>query len=261
MSTQDDLLSYLPSKDLLNDRVIIVTGASDGIGKEIAQAYAQCGATVVLIGKTIKKLEQTYDAIIDAGSPEPAIYPMDFTGANELDYENMASTIFEQLGSIDGLLLNAGWLPSFTPIKHYESATWAKAITANLHAHFLMSKACLPYLEQSSHASIIFSSHAGQKAYNGAFGVAKAGGDALLKILADEYDDQPFIRVNGIDTGPINTFMRRRAYPAENPDTVAAPKAIIGPYLYYMGSDSGKETGNITRFDRIPSDFIWPGAQ
>jgi NAD(P)-dependent dehydrogenase (short-subunit alcohol dehydrogenase family) len=254
-----ELLDYVPAKDLLKDRVILVTGASDGVGKEVAKTYAQYGATVVLLSKTIKKLEAVYDEIMAMGAPKPAIYPMHLEGANAHDYEKMAEVIEQELGQLNGIVLNAGWLPGYTPLKHYDVEMWSKVLTTNLHANFLIVKSCLPLLEKSNNAAVIFSSHAASEAYNGGYGVAKAGSDALLKIMAEEYEDNPFIRVNGIDTGPIRTYLRTYHFPAENPNTLAEAKAVVGPYLYFMGADSKQQTGQIVRFDRLPADASWPG--
>jgi len=253
-----DLLSYTPNKQLLNDKVILVTGASDGIGKTIAKAYAAHCATVVLLSKTIKKLEVVYDEIIANGDPEPAIYPLNLEGANMNDYLEMASHIKEQLGGLDGIALNAAALPAYTPIKFYDIEQWSKTITTNLHANFLIIQACLPLLEQSTDAAIVISSHHASQAFNGAYGVAKAGLDALLKITAEEYDDKPFIRVNGIDSGPLRTKLRTNHFPGEDVSSLAAPNAIIGPYLYFMGGDAKRQTGEIIQFDRLPNDAKWP---
>ena len=254
-----ELLDYVPEKELLKDQVILVTGASDGMGKAIAKSYAEHGATVILLSKTIKKLEAVYDDIVEAGSPEPAIYPLHLEGATVNDYEKMAEVIESELGRLDGIVLNAGWLPGYTPLKHYDVETWSKVLTTNLHANFLIIKACLPLLEKADDPAVIFSSHAAENAYNGGYGVAKAGADALLNIMAEEYDDDPFIRVNGIDTGPIRTFLRTFHFPGEDPDTLAQPEALLGPYLYFMGADAERQTGNIIRIERLPGDARWKG--
>ena len=255
------LLDYVPSTTLLKDRVILVTGASDGMGRAVAKNYAQHGATVVLLSKTIKKLENVYDEIIEMGAPEPAIYPLHLEGATANDYQKMADVIEEQLGKLDGIVLNAAWLPAYTPLKYYDVEMWSKALTTNLHANFLIVKSCLPLLEKADDSAVIFSSHAANKAYNGGYGVAKAGADALLRIMADEYSDKPFIRVNGIDTGPIRTHLRTFHFPGEDPATMAKPEALVGPYLYFMGEDAGKQTGEIIRFERLPGNAKWKGAE
>lgn len=261
MNTTDQaLLDYVPADDLLKDKVILVTGAGAGIGRAIALAYARFGATVVLLGKTIKELEKVYDEIEEAGYPEPAMYPLNMEGATAKDYQDMAEVFEDKLGGLDGIALNAAWLPGYIPFKEYEVELWLKTITVNLHANFLITKACLPLLEKSSDPSIIFSSHESTKAYNGAFGVAKAGSLAMIDILGQEYDNPDnFIRVNSIDTGPIRTQMRKMNYPGEDIETLARPEAVVGPYLYFMGADAESRTNEKITFDRLAADFKWNG--
>lgn len=255
MLTNNELLDYAPEADFLKDRVILVTGAADGIGRAISLAYAHYGATIVLLGKAIKPLEAIYDEIIEAGGAEPAIYPLNMEGANVHDYKAMAETIAKELGRLDGLVLNAAWLPAFVPFKDYEIELWMQTITINLHANFLITQSCLPLLEKAQDASIILSAHQSNKAYNGAFGVAKAGMDAMMDIVADEYDrDDAFIRVNSIDSGPLRTQMRRLNYPLEDIETLATADAIVGPYLYFMGSDAAKRTGEHLQYERLPAN-------
>ena len=259
MNDQEKLLSYIPDTNNLEGRVILITGASDGIGRAVANTYARFGATVVLLSKTIEKLEIVYDEIVAAGYPEPAIYPMHLEGAIATDYEKLAATIQSELGRLDGIVLNAASLPAYTPLKYYDIEMWSKVITTNLHANFLILRSCLPLLEQAEDAAVVFSSHFSEQAYNGAFGVAKSGADTLMKILADEYDDEPFIRVNSIDSGPLRTQLRTFNYPGEDPATLALPEAVVGPYLYYIGPDAKRTTSEILRLDTLAADAIWLG--
>lgn len=256
----EDLLTFLPESDYLQDKVILLTGAGDGLGAVLAKAYARFGATVIMLGKTPKKLEKVYDAIVEAGHPEPIIHPLDMTGATANDYSAMVNAIVEQLGRLDGVVLNAAWLPVFSPFKHYEPDLWNKVIMSNMQANFFLLHACIPALEKAEDPSILFSSHASNKAYFGAFGVAKGGMESMLDIVADEYDsDESFIRVNRIDTGPIRTRMRTSNFPGENPQTVARPEALVGPYLYFMGKAAGKRTKECLNYDRLPPEACWPG--
>lgn len=255
-----ELLNYLPKDDLLKDRVILITGAGTGIGRAISLAYASYGATVVLLGKTLKELEYVYDEIEEAGYPEPAIYPLNMEGATAKDYQDMANTFATELGGLDGIVLNAAWLAAFMPFREYDVETWSKTLSINLHANFLIVQTCLPLLEEAKDPSIIFSAHDSIKAYNGAFGIAKAGTQAMMDILADEYDlDENFIRINSIDTGPLRTQLRKMNFPGEDIDSLAMPESIVGPYLYLMGPDAEKLTGEKITYDKLPADTKWPG--
>jgi NAD(P)-dependent dehydrogenase (short-subunit alcohol dehydrogenase family) len=257
---QEDLLAYVPTPEALQGRVILVTGAAAGLGKAIAIACAQYGATVVLLDKEMRRAEETYDAIVNAGYPEPAIYPLDMQGANAKDYADLADNLREQMGRLDGVVLNAAWLGSFTPIAHYDAELWAKMIMVNLHANFLLTHACLPLLKTSSDPAIVFADHESNKAFYGAFGVAKAGMRAFCDILAAEHSDPGhFIRVNSVDTGPLRTSMRTLNFPGENPDTVARPEAVVAPCLYYLGADAGQRSGEKLVLARQPADLRWVG--
>ena len=133
---------YRPMPDLLESRVILVTGAGDGIGKTAAKSFAAHGATVVLLGRTVTKLEAVYDEIEGSGHPQPAIYPMNLEGAAPKDYQDLADTLEREFGRLDGLLHNATNLGSLTPLEHYDLELWAKVMQVNLHAPFLLTRAC-----------------------------------------------------------------------------------------------------------------------
>ena len=95
--------SYSPNSNILRDRIILVTGASDGIGKAVAINYAAHGATVILLAPNLKKLEQVYDAIESAGYPQPAIYPMNLESATAGDYEDLATNFEKEFGRLPPL--------------------------------------------------------------------------------------------------------------------------------------------------------------
>lgn len=234
-------IDYRPDKNLLNDKVILVTGAGDGIGKGAAIAFARHGATVILAGRTVAKLEMAYDQIENSGYPVPTIYPVDLAGAEEEDYRTLCQTIDDQFGRLDGLLHNAGELGERTPIANYKLSTWEKVIHTNVTAQFLLTKALLPVLEKANHASIILtSSGVGRrgKAFWGAYAVSKFATEGFCQVLASELEETTNIRVNCINPGATRTAMRARAYPAEDPRTLRTADEIMGTYLYLMGDES-----------------------
>ena len=237
---------YQAPENLLQDKIIAVTGAGDGIGRSAALCYAKHGATVILLGRTVQKLEQVYDEIKAAGGPEPAIYPICLNGATEQDYEDMRTNFEKEFDQLDGLLHNAGVLGQRTPIANIKLKTWEEVMQVNVTAQFMMTKALLPLLEKSSDASVIFtSSGVGRvgRPFWGAYAVSKFATEGLSQVLASELDGTTNIRVNCINPGATRTQMRANAYPAEDPNTLKTPEDIMPTYLYLMGSDSKGVTG------------------
>lgn len=241
---------YQPAADLLKDRVILVTGAGDGIGRAVAGRLGAYGATVILLGRTIRKLEQTYDAIEQAGGPKPAIYPMNLEGATPRDYADLAQVLESEFGRLDGLLHNAALFEGLTPIANYDIELWYRILQVNLNAPFLLTQALLGLLHRSSDASVVFTddqvSVIGQ-AYWGAYAVAKGGARTLMKLLASELETNTQIRVNSIDPGRVRTAMTLKIYPGREPEAWASPETVLGRYLYLLGPDSRGVTGQTFR--------------
>jgi NAD(P)-dependent dehydrogenase (short-subunit alcohol dehydrogenase family) len=241
------MFDYHAPKHLLQDRIILVTGAGDGIGKAAAVTFARHGATVLLLGRTVAKLEAVYDQIETGGGPKPAIIPLNLEGAAEKDYDQVATAIEEAFGRLDGILHNAAALGSLTPIEQYEVPVWNKLMQVNVTAPFMLTRALIPLLRQSDSASVVFtSSSVGRKgrAYWGGYAVSKFAVEGLMQVLADELkDDERTIRVNSINPGATRTSMRAMAYPAENPVHNPTPEDIMPLYLYLMGPDSINITG------------------
>jgi len=241
-----DPQNYNAPDNLLKDKVIAVTGAGDGIGAAAAKTFAAHGATVILMGRTVPKLEQVYDAIEASGGPQPAIYPICLEGASETDYEEMHDRLQENFGKLDGLLHNAGELGQRTPIANYKLSTWQKVMQVNVTAEFMLTKALLPLLEKSDSASLIFTtSGVGRvgKPFWGAYAVSKFATEGMAQVLANELETVSNIRVNCINPGATRTRMRATAYPAEDPSTIKTPEKIMPLYLYLMGKDSRDVTG------------------
>ena len=241
-----DLNHYQPRSNLLENRIILVTGAGEGIGKSAALTYAHHGATVVLHGRTIAKLEAVYDQIEQAGGCKPAILPLHLDNVSELEYSQLFSTLQQQFGRLDGILHNAGILGHRVPLEQYDAQTWDAVMNVNLRAPFLLTQTLLPLLKQSPDASVVFtSSGVGRtaRAQWGAYSVSKFGVEALSRIFAAEFADQAAIRFNCVNPGATRTSMRADAYPEENPQTVASPDSIMPAYLYLIGPDSRGVTG------------------
>ena len=233
--------NYTAAPDLLKDKIILVTGAGDGIGRIAAKTFAAHGATVILLGRTTAKLEMVYDEIEAAGGPQPAIFPMDLNEARIETFEHFAEAVDQEFGRLDGLLHNASLLGQRTPIANYHFGTWEQVMQVNVNAAFGLSKVLLPLLEKSTAGSIIFTgSGVGLKgrAFWGAYAVSKFATEGMMQVLADEMDGVSNIRVNSINPGATRTNMRAAAYPAEDPKTVTTPEDIMPTYLYLMGEDS-----------------------
>lgn len=232
---------YTPAPDLLASRRILITGAGDGIGRAVALACAQHGASVILLGRTAKKLEKVYDEIERQGWPQPALLPLDLATASPLHYEQLAQTVEKELGRLDGLLHNAADAGTLTPLEHYTPEMWFRVMQVNLNAAWLLTRACLPLLHKSTDASIIFTTaDVGRqgRAYWGAHGVSCFGLEGMMQILADELATEGKIRVNSLNPGTVRTGLRSRLYPGEDRDALPAPETIMPAYLYLLGPDS-----------------------
>ena len=238
--------AYDPAPDELRDRVILITGAGDGIGKAVSLACAGYGATVILLGRSVKKLEAVYDAIIEQGAPQPAIYPLDLQGATPEHYEQLADNVANEFQRLDGLLHNAARLGPLTPMDHFEPEEWTRVFQVNVHAPFVLTRACLPLLKGSKDARVVFTTaEQGRsgRAFWGAYAASKAAAEAMMEVLAEEHDSTPNLRINSVDPGPTRTRLRSIAYPAENPDTVKPPEDIADRYVYLLGPGSAEVNG------------------
>jgi NAD(P)-dependent dehydrogenase (short-subunit alcohol dehydrogenase family) len=226
----------------LKDRVILVTGASYGIGAHAALAYAREGATVILLGRTQDMLEAVYDRIEEEGLPQAAVLPFDLGCNDEEKFIELADLIANEFGRLDGALLNAGVLGQKAPIEGYKWAAWKQVMDINVNGQFLLAKSITPLLERSEHAaSLVFtSSSVGRagRAYWGAYSASKFAIEGLMQIMAEELYDSRNIRVNSLNPGGTRTSMRAEAYPAENPEHLTTPDEIMDIHVYLMSDES-----------------------
>lgn len=244
--TQQQALHYACPENAFRDRIILVSGAGDGIGRSAALTLAAHGATVVLLGRTQAKLEQVYDEIKAAGGPEPAMAPVNLAVARPEDCQELASLFDKEFGRLDGVLHNASELGDITPLEGYAPGTWDSVMQVNVNAAFYLTQAMLPLLRKSKDAAVLFtSSSVGRRgrAFWGAYAVSKAATENLAQVLAAELANTTAIRVNTLNPGATRTAMRANAYPGEDPESLKPPEAIMAPYLYLLGPESHGVTG------------------
>ena len=201
----------------LDQRVVLVSGAHGGLGSAAAVACARAGATVVLLGRKLPKLNRVYDAVAQAGA-EPLLYPLDLEGASPDDYAELADRLRAELGHLDGVLHCAVEFKGLTPLEHTDPAAFARVMHVNLTAPWWLSQACLPLLRQSADAALVFAlddlERVGQP-YWGAYGIAQHGLAAMVGMLHAELASSS-VRVSALQPGPMRTGLRSRAYADDN---------------------------------------------
>lgn len=232
---------FTPDNDLLTGRVVLITGASSGLGAALAVECARAGAAVILSGRNGSKLERVYDEIETMGAPQPAIAMLDLATATAVDYDSVARSIDSEFGKLDGVVHAAGLLGDRTPLEQYDVPTWCKVLHVNLTAPFILTQVLLPQLRKSADASVIFVSSGvvkNQRPFWGAYAVAKSGLESVRSMLSQELEGEPNIRVNSVNPGRMRTAMRAAAYPAEDPNTVPTPASLSGTFLYLLSARS-----------------------
>jgi len=232
---------FTPAADLLAGRVILITGAGSGLGRALAVECARVGASVILCGRNLAKLERVYDEIESLGKPRPALATLDLAAATAVDYDNLAATIGDEFGKLDGLVHAAALLGDRTPLEQYDVPTWCRVLHVNLTAPFILTQVLLPQLRSSADASVIFVSSGvvkNQRPFWGAYAVAKSGLESVRSMWSQELEGEPNIRMNSVNPGRMRTAMRAAAYPGEDPNTVPAPASVCGTFLHLLSAAS-----------------------
>ncbi|MGI9200925.1 MAG: YciK family oxidoreductase [Woeseiaceae bacterium] len=239
-------MTYEAAPDLLRDRIILITGASDGIGRALALSAAALGGQVILHGRNVQKLEKVYDEVeAIENAPRPSIAVLDLASANSAAYESLASNLAEEFGRLDGLVHNASIIGDRFAIEQYDAVQWQKVLHVNLTAAFALTQVMLPMIKQAEDPSIIFTSSGVGRiglAFWGAYSVSKFATEGLSQVLADEHRETK-LRVNCINPGPTRTSLRLEAFPAEDRSKIKGPEEVLAPYLYLLGPDSKGITG------------------
>ncbi|MEO8018856.1 MAG: YciK family oxidoreductase [Pseudomonadota bacterium] len=258
MNDTFDPRRHLPAPNELRGRVIMVTGAGSGIGRAVALALAAAGAEVILLGRTVRKLEAVHAEIAQltkaVGAPEASIVPLDLERALAADYEAVAAAVEKRYGRLDGLLHNAALLGALTPIEQYEVPMFMRVMHVNVTAAFVLTQHLLPLLRAAKDATVLFTSSAvGQRgrAYWGAYSISKFAVEGFTQVLAHELEGTTTVRVNIIDPGKVRTSMRRQAYPSEAAESLPAAESLTAPYLALLGPASLGITGQ--RFQAQPA--------
>jgi len=236
----------LPLAADLHGKVVLISGATGGLGRPIALACARAGATVVLHARVVRKLEELYDEIVAAGGPEPTILPLDLAKAQAADFGNVASAIDAQLGRLDALVHTAAQLGSLGPVEHQSFDSWLAVLRVNLAAALGLTRSLARLLEASVDASVTFTLDTrGEtpKAYWGAYAASKAGLGALATTLADEWEDRERMRVNAVVPGPIRTPLRNLTHPAEDASALPLPERLVPLYLHLVAGQRKDESG------------------
>lgn len=243
-------MHYQPKRDLLNGRIILVTGASDGIGKEAALTYARHGASLILLGRNEEKLRRVAQQVNDEAQAAQW-FILDMATCTPEDCQQLASEIATTTPHLDGVLHNAGLLGDICPMSEQDPAVWNEVMQVNVNATFYLTQALLPLLLKSDCGSLVFtSSSVGRqgRANWGAYATSKFATEGMMQVLAEEYQNR--LRVNCINPGGTRTSMRASAFPTEDPQKLKTPADIMPLYLWLMGDDSRRKTG--MTFDAQP---------
>jgi NAD(P)-dependent dehydrogenase (short-subunit alcohol dehydrogenase family) len=224
---------------LLSGRVILITGASGGLGRALSLECARAGASVILSGRNLTKLEKLYDEIEAAGAPCPAVAVLDLATATAVEYDALANVIEREFGKLDGLVHAAALLGDRAPLEQFDVPTWCKVVHVNMTAPFILTQVLLPALRKSADASVIFVSSGVVKQarpFWGAYAVSKMGLEAVRAMWSEELEGEPNIRLNSVNPGRLRTSMRAAAYPAEDPNTLPSPQSVSGAFLYLLSA-------------------------
>lgn len=221
------------SKDF-KDKIILVTGAADGIGRAVTIALAEQGAVVLMLDKKSRHLEKLFDDIVARGYAEPIILPVDLMDITPESATELAQAVYNDIGRLDGILHNAAELGSPSPLDQYDMDYWNSVMHTNLQAPYILTRALLPLLKQEHSTSLLFTSaDVGRNAapYWGAYSIAYAGLEAQMTIWAEELENVSNIKVNSIDPGAVRTSFRRRSHPGESQKSLPTPQSITLAYL------------------------------
>ncbi|MGI9048936.1 MAG: SDR family NAD(P)-dependent oxidoreductase [Rubrobacteraceae bacterium] len=225
---------------MLEGKVVVVTGASQGLGRALTLAYAQEGASLVVNSRSESSVRPVAEEAENLGADVLAV-AADVSKAQ--DVQKLVDEAVERFGKIDVLVNNAGLLGPRVAIADYPEDEWRRVLDANLTGPYLVSRAAMPHIpEGGSIVNVVSGVSIEGRAEWGAYSVSKFGIEGLTQILAAELQERG-IRVNAVDPGGMRTDMRAAAYPEEDPETKITPEENTAVFLYLASDESKSVTG------------------
>ncbi|MBL8832650.1 MAG: SDR family NAD(P)-dependent oxidoreductase [Rhodospirillales bacterium] len=220
----------MPKSGRLQGRIAVVTGASRGIGRAVAERFAAEGAHVVALARTVGALEELDDAIVRAGG-STTLVPVDLAELDKLDA--LGPSLYERFGKVDVFVGNAGVLGTLGPVTHHDAKEWEEVFRINVHANWRLMRTLEPALRLSDAGRAIFVTSGAarmDRAYWGAYAASKAALEAMVKTWAQELAPTP-VRANLLSPGPVATRMRASAFPGEDPATLRQPASVTEAFV------------------------------
>lgn len=243
---------YHFKKGFLENKNILITGSTRGIGRQLALDLSSYGANIILHGRNENALDALYDEIIKEFGTSPLIIKCDLSDLNENKAQDFANAIIESYECLDGIINNAAIIGKMSAISDYDYETWQKVLNVNITSSFLLTKYLLPIMEHSVNPRIIFtSSGVAEKgrAYWGAYAISKAAVKSLAEILQEELEPVSKIKIFNFDPGKTRTSMRAFAYPAENPNDLKDAAMLLDNYLWMLSERSNDSKVRYIKFD------------
>lgn len=237
-----------------SDRIVLVTGASRGIGYAAALAFARAGAQVVATARTQGGLEALDDEIEAATGRHATLVPLNLMDGEAID--RLGAAIYERWGKLDVLISNAGEFGLTTPVAHLDPQVWDKAVSVNMTAAYRLIRSCDPLLRRAPAARAVFVTSgvvAHPRAFLGAYAATKAGLEALVRVYADEMESTS-VRCALVNPGPMRTRMRATAFPGEDPEELPPPEALA-PLLLELARHDREPPAEVVQYR------AWAAAQ
>jgi NAD(P)-dependent dehydrogenase (short-subunit alcohol dehydrogenase family) len=240
-------VGWAPAPGLLAGRVVVVTGATGGLGGETAKSATRAGATVVITGRKVRALEKVYDELMALGGGEPVIHPLDLESATPADYAALAEGIEKEFGRLDGIVHAAAHFNELTPIAMHKPDDWLRAMQVNVSAPFALTQACMPLLTRADDSAVVFvldDPDLVSRAHWGGYGVSKAAVERMAAVLHAENGRGP-MRVHALLPPPMRTALRRAAYYGENTLEKPLPTASADAIVYLLSGAAADVRGAV----------------